>query len=57
MTWKEPEMGWVDYFINSFYSQSLINTVLNIIDIDDLDPMNFDTNWVDYNYSDNMKED
>ncbi len=48
---EEPEIGWIEYFINAYTSDSLINEVMNHIVDWDLTPANFHTKWLDYDWN------
>lgn len=50
---KEPKIGWVDYFVNYFTSQTLINEVVDCIEDDEI--IDFNTEWFDYSYNKKLK--
>lgn len=51
MTLEEPDIGWLEYFINAYTSDSLISEVMNHIVDWDLTPANFHTKWLDYDWN------
>ena len=47
---KEPEIGWMNYFVNHFTSASIVSEIMDYLkeyDFTDIE-LSFNTSWMDY---------